>query len=142
MGKLLKGGEVIELRSDLGGGKTTFVKGMARGAGSKNKVTSPTFTLSRIYQTPKFIINHFDFYRLDDAGILADHLAESVNQNRAVTVVEWADIVNNVLPESRLSIGLQPLAGSSEERRISINYPENMRSMITSMATSWQEVEP
>ncbi|MBX4191001.1 tRNA (adenosine(37)-N6)-threonylcarbamoyltransferase complex ATPase subunit type 1 TsaE, partial [Candidatus Saccharibacteria bacterium] len=66
IGASLKGGEVIELRSDLGGGKTTFVRGLAAGAGSKANVTSPTFTLSRLYPAKNFSIHHFDFYRLND----------------------------------------------------------------------------
>src|SRR4051812_18557733 len=79
LGSRLDGSEVIELRSDLGGGKTTFVRGLIRGTGSKDHVVSPTFTLSRIYQTKDFQIHHFDFYRLNDPGILADQLAESIS---------------------------------------------------------------
>lgn len=142
LGKRLEGGEVIELRSDLGGGKTTFVKGLARGAGSKDTVNSPTFTLSRIYRAPKFTISHFDFYRLDDPGIMADQLAESVADDQIVTVVEWAGIVNDVLPDERISIELQPLASSSEERRIIFNCPENKTRTLAAIQTAWQEVEP
>ena len=78
LGKSLRGGEVIELVSDLGGGKTTFVRGLARGAGSHDKVASPTFTISKTYVTDGYEIHHFDFYRLNDAGIVADELAEVV----------------------------------------------------------------
>src|SRR5690348_16076202 len=103
LGSRLRGGEVIELRSDLGGGKTTFVRGLVRGAGSRDRVSSPTFTLSRIYNAKKFEIHHFDFYRLSDPGILADQLAEAV-QGDNVVIIEWAGIVKNVLPEDRVSI--------------------------------------
>jgi tRNA threonylcarbamoyladenosine biosynthesis protein TsaE len=142
LGSQLKGGEVIELRSDLGGGKTTFAKGLARGAGSRDRVTSPTFTLSRVYQTPKFTISHFDFYRLDDPGILADQLAESAGDSSIVTVVEWGDIVKNVLPDERISIELQPVARSSEERRIIFKYPESQTKDLAVLQTDWQEVKP
>ena len=142
LGKQLKGGEAIELRSDLGGGKTTFVKGLVRGAGSDNSVTSPTFTLSRIYRAPKFTISHFDFYRLDNAGILAGQLAESINDSQNVTVVEWADIVKNVLPEEHISIELHPVAANSEVRRIIFNYPANKTADLNLLQTAWQEVEP
>lgn len=142
LGRQLKGGEVIELRSDLGGGKTTFVKGLARGAGSKNNVASPTFTLSRIYQAPKFTISHFDFYRLEDPGILADQLAESISDNQNVTVVEWAGVVKDVLPQEHISIEFQPMASSSEERRIIFKYPEAKTWTIDEIQTAWQETRP
>jgi tRNA threonylcarbamoyladenosine biosynthesis protein TsaE len=141
LGRNLKGGEVIELRSDLGGGKTTFVRGLAAGAGSKINVTSPTFTLSRIYKAKKFDIHHFDFYRLDDPGILADQLAESVN-SQAVVVVEWADIVKDVLPDGYITIEFKPTANDPEERQISISYPETSREIIIAMEAEWPEVKP
>jgi tRNA threonylcarbamoyladenosine biosynthesis protein TsaE len=138
----LKGGEVIELRSDLGGGKTTFVRGLARGAGSENNVVSPTFTLNRIYQAGDMRIYHFDFYRLDDPGILTDQLAEAVNENRSIVVVEWADIVEDVLPAGRISIELKPVANDSQERQINIRYAEPSRELIVALETDWQESRP
>ena len=141
LGSHLTGGEVIELRSDLGGGKTTFVRGLARGAGSKDRVSSPTFTLSRIYNAKKFQIHHFDFYRLNDPGILADQLAEALSQNNVV-IVEWADIVKKVLSDQRISIEFQPVAASSEERQIVVSYPESMTNLIKQLETSWAEVRP
>lgn len=104
MGKALRGGEVIELVSDLGGGKTTFVRGLARGADSKDKVASPTFTISKVYQTDKFEIHHFDFYRLHEAGIVADELSEVIGDPKVVVVIEWAEVVHHVLPDKRLTI--------------------------------------
>jgi tRNA threonylcarbamoyladenosine biosynthesis protein TsaE len=106
IGKRLKGGEAIELVSDLGGGKTTFVRGLARGAGSDDKVASPTFTISKVYKADKFEIHHFDFYRLPDPGIVADELAELVHDPKVVIVVEWGDSVQHVLPEDRLTVRL------------------------------------
>lgn len=106
LGASLKGGEVIELISDLGGGKTTLTRGLVRGTGSADKVASPTFTISKFYATPAFDIHHFDFYRLSEAGIVADELAEVVGDPKAVVVVEWADIVHDVLPKDRLSVSI------------------------------------
>jgi tRNA threonylcarbamoyladenosine biosynthesis protein TsaE len=140
LGNRLSGGEVIELRSDLGGGKTTFVIGLAGGAGSQDRVSSPTFTLSRIYKAKKLEIHHFDFYRLSEPGILRDQLAESLDNPKAVVIVEWADIVKDVLPKDRFSIEFEPAAGSSEERCITISYPEVKRDIITALATGWDEV--
>src|SRR3990167_2900447 len=79
LGKLLKSPELIELRSDLGGGKTTFARGLAAGLDSKDIVASPTFTLNKIYRCRNGVeLHHFDFYRLDEAGIMRDELAESL----------------------------------------------------------------
>jgi len=142
LGKHLRGSEVIELRSDLGGGKTTFVRGLVRGVGSQANVTSPTFTLSRIYKAKNFEIHHFDFYRLNDAGILADQLAESINDNKTVVVVEWADIVKNVLPSNRVSVEFKPTANDPDERQITINYPPAAEPVIARVETQWQESEP
>src|SRR6185312_5854101 len=70
IGRKLQGGEVIELISDLGGGKTTFVRGLAKGMGSQDTVRSPSFTLSNEYRSGKLTLYHFDFYRLEDPGIM------------------------------------------------------------------------
>jgi len=104
IGSSLRGGEVIELVSDLGGGKTTFVRGLVRGLGSEDKVASPTFTISKLYKTGPLEVHHFDFYRLHEAGIIADELAEVAGDPTIVTVVEWAEVVKHVLPEARLTI--------------------------------------
>lgn len=115
IGQALKGGEVIELISDLGGGKTTFTRGLARGAGSADKVASPTFTISKVYDTNTFQIHHFDFYRLQEAGIVADELAEVLHDPEVVTVVEWADVVQHVLPEDRLTIRIMQTPDGSRD---------------------------
>lgn len=105
IGQNLKGGEVIELRSDVGGGKTTLVRGLAKGAGTEDQVASPTFTISRVYNCPGNIrINHYDFYRLTDPGLMRSELGESVSDPLSVTIVEWAKIVDEVLPDDRLII--------------------------------------
>ena len=115
LGKALKGGEVIELVSDLGGGKTTFVRGLARGAASKDTVASPTFTISKVYNAPHFDIHHFDFYRLDDPGIMADELAEIAGDTHTVAVIEWADVVQHVLPQKRLTVTISQTPDGARE---------------------------
>jgi tRNA threonylcarbamoyladenosine biosynthesis protein TsaE len=104
LGKALRGGEVIELVSDLGGGKTTFTRGLVRGLGSDDKVASPTFTISKVYGAGKLQVHHFDFYRLHEPGIIADELAEVAGDPQAIVVVEWADVVKHVLPAKHLRI--------------------------------------
>ncbi|HMQ96015.1 MAG TPA: tRNA (adenosine(37)-N6)-threonylcarbamoyltransferase complex ATPase subunit type 1 TsaE [Candidatus Saccharibacteria bacterium] len=105
IGRVLHGGEVIELVGDIGAGKTTLTKGIAMGLGVTEPVQSPTFTISRIYQTPNHVqLAHYDFYRLQDAGILSEEIAEMMQDERTVTVIEWAGAVDAVLPEDRLKI--------------------------------------
>lgn len=105
IGAQLKGGEVFELIGDVGAGKTTFTKGVALGLGIDDDVQSPSFTISRVYEGRDDLqLVHYDFYRLTDAGIMAAELQEMVNDPLTVTVVEWADIVDGVLPESHISL--------------------------------------
>ena len=105
LGVLLKGGETLELIGDVGAGKTTFVKGLALGLGIEEDVQSPSFTISRLYDARDNLqLAHYDFYRLSDAGIMADELTETTQDPTVVTVIEWADIVEGVLPKDRLSI--------------------------------------
>src|SRR5689334_25117700 len=99
IGERLKGGEVIELVSDLGGGKTTFVRGLARGFGSSDRVASPTFTISKVYKSGSKELHHFDFYRLQESGLIAHELEEIIHDPMCTVVVEWAAVVKNVLPE-------------------------------------------
>ncbi|HZP55770.1 MAG TPA: tRNA (adenosine(37)-N6)-threonylcarbamoyltransferase complex ATPase subunit type 1 TsaE [Candidatus Saccharimonadales bacterium] len=143
LGKLLKPPAVIELRSDLGGGKTTFVRGLARGMGSKDVVTSPTFTLNQIYKGRNGVaLSHHDFYRLKEAGIMVDELSESLHDNMTVTVVEWADVVEDVLPKDRVIIMLRPVASNSEKREIEITYPGIKIGIIEKAKTQWAKLRP
>jgi len=128
IGANLQGGEVIELVSDLGGGKTTFTRGLVRGAGSKDKVGSPTFTINREYIAPHFTIVHFDFYRLTEAGIVANELAEVVGDTGYVVVVEWGEIVHDVLPNDRLTVQL--LLAAEEGRDIHLSFPDTLAYLV------------
>ncbi len=123
LGRVLHGREVIELISDVGGGKTTFVKGLAKGLDIHDTVQSPTFTISRIYSARDDLeLHHFDFYRLNEAGIVADELAESLHQSNVIVAVEWGEIVHDVLPARRITIHLTSLGDI--ERKITITTPE------------------
>lgn len=104
IGSRLRGGEIIILSSDLGGGKTTFTQGLAEGVGSKDQVSSPTFTIANIYKGPNFDIHHLDFYRLNSPGIMADELKEKLDDERSVIIIEWADIVKDILPQKHIYI--------------------------------------
>jgi tRNA threonylcarbamoyladenosine biosynthesis protein TsaE len=125
IGRVVRGGEVIELTSDLGGGKTTFMKGFAKGMGITDVVQSPTFTLSLIHQAPHGLeLHHFDFYRLTEPGIMKAELAESLEQPDAVVAIEWGDIVHDILPADRITVSLTVPTG--EIRKITITCSEGV----------------
>ena len=119
IGATLRGGEVFELVGDVGAGKTTFVKGLALGLGVEDDVQSPSFTISRVYDARDDIqLVHYDFYRLSDPGIMADELREMVGDSKTITVIEWADIVEGVLPKGHFT--LRFTAPSETDRAIDL----------------------
>lgn len=85
----LQGGEVILLNGDLGAGKTTFTKGLAKALGIEDEVTSPTFTILNVYEDGRLKLNHLDMYRVDSADELAELGIEDCFDNESVTVIEW-----------------------------------------------------
>jgi tRNA threonylcarbamoyladenosine biosynthesis protein TsaE len=128
IGQRLKGGETIELVSDLGGGKTTFVRGLAKGLGSVDKVASPSFTIKREYYTNDLSLHHFDFHRLHEPGEMLHDLAEVVHQPSNVVVVEWADKVQGVLPAKRLTIVIKPTGETT--RQFNFSYPKELAYLL------------
>ena len=93
---------VICLNGELGSGKTVFVKGFASSLGITDVITSPTFNLVKEYNTGELPLYHMDVYRLDeksDKSELVDYY-----DNQGVTIIEWAELMNNSLPEKRLDI--------------------------------------
>jgi tRNA threonylcarbamoyladenosine biosynthesis protein TsaE len=119
IGRSLRGGETIELASDLGGGKTVIVKGIGKGLGYDGEVTSPTFTISRVYKVRDGLeLHHFDFYRLASGDIVADELAEVVGDPQIVVAIEWAGNAGDALPESRVRIDIESLGET--ERKIKV----------------------
>lgn len=128
LGSNLRGGEVIELISDLGGGKTTFVRGLAKGFGSDDKVASPSFTIKREYYAGDKTLHHFDFYRLLEAGLIKHDLEETLGSDKDVVVVEWGDIVHDVLPAKRLVINIK-LSGKND-RKFVFQTPEKLSYLL------------
>jgi len=123
IGSLLKGGEVFELVGDVGAGKTTFVKGLAKGLGIEDDIQSPSYTISRLYDARDTLqLVHYDFYRLTEPGIMADEVAEMIRDEKTITVIEWADIIEGILPENRSTIRLE----SPSENVRSITLPDTL----------------
>ena len=120
-GAILKAGDVVALRGNLGSGKTVFVKGLALGLGiqSKDEVKSPTFVLMHIYPTC-IPLYHFDLYRMEDPRDLeAIGLEEWMNDGQAVTCIEWAEKAEALLPKSAYHVRIEILA--AEKRKIIFN---------------------
>lgn len=128
VGKKLKGGEVIDLVSDLGGGKTVFVKGVAKGMGIKDLVGSPTFTISSEYKAGDLTLHHYDFYRLGEPGLMTHTLGDVLGKPEAVVAIEWADLVDTVLPQDRLTIHIRALGENS--RHLKFSYPEHLTYLV------------
>ena len=122
IGKMCRGGEIFILRSDLGGGKTTLTRGLARSIGEEDSISSPSFTLQNTYEGDKMTIEHFDFYRLSDPGIMSFELDEALRQPNTIVVVEWPEIVHTIIPKSHISIDIH--VEKDDARRLSIQIPE------------------
>jgi len=101
LAKKIKKGDVIALYGDLGSGKTTFTRYCVEGLGLKNRVQSPTFVVARKYGN----VNHVDFYRLTSEQEAKDiGIEEMISEKDAITVIEWPEIIENLLPENTIKI--------------------------------------
>ncbi|MBR3055834.1 tRNA (adenosine(37)-N6)-threonylcarbamoyltransferase complex ATPase subunit type 1 TsaE [Candidatus Saccharibacteria bacterium] len=99
---------VIELVGDVGAGKTTLVRGLAEGLGVTETATSPSFTISKAYALPDGgRLVHYDFYRLNDPGLMAEDLEENLADKRNVVVIEWGESVGEILPEERMRVEIK-----------------------------------
>ena len=111
----LKAPEVLELIGDVGAGKTTFTRGLAQGLGVKATLSSPSFTISRLYQGEDCILAHYDFYRLEDPGIMSEDLAESIEDSKTITVIEWGQSIKNILPPDHRVIEIKYIDENTRE---------------------------
>ncbi|MBR6949721.1 MAG: tRNA (adenosine(37)-N6)-threonylcarbamoyltransferase complex ATPase subunit type 1 TsaE [Bacilli bacterium] len=109
---------VICLRGDLGSGKTVFTKGFAQALGINEEVTSPTFNIIKEYTTGEMPLYHMDVYRLDGKG---EELGiEEYFYKGGVTIIEWADMIPEYLPEDRLDIKIKHSSEDEDKRIITI----------------------
>ena len=106
LGKTLKAGSVVALFGGLGAGKTTFVRGLAKAAGYRGRVTSPTYTIVNEYpgETPVF---HFDMYRLEGPDELYELGWEDYLGRGGICVVEWSERIRDALPEGTVTVTLK-----------------------------------
>jgi tRNA threonylcarbamoyladenosine biosynthesis protein TsaE len=119
VGSMLRVGDVVVLSGELGAGKTTFAKGLARGLGVTETVTSPTFTIVQQYEG-RVPVAHVDVYRLDRMQELHDLGFEELLES-SVTLVEWGEAIAPVLPRDRLVVHLAPVDDDPNARTIEIH---------------------
>jgi len=122
IGLLLKGGEFIELVGDVGAGKTTFVRGLAHGIGSKDRVSSPTYTTTNVYRG-RLEMHHIDLYRLEEPGLMSHSLMELAQDKSSVVVIEWPKLVEGILQMPAIRVEFS--SSKEEERTLRISTPRS-----------------
>jgi tRNA threonylcarbamoyladenosine biosynthesis protein TsaE len=115
VGELLRPGDVVSLVGGLGAGKTVFARGVARALGVTEPVVSPSFTIVREYEGRVPLV-HVDVYRIDRLQELHDLGFEELLRDDAVTLVEWGDVIDGMLPGERLDVRLA--AGDGDDERV------------------------
>ncbi len=100
LGAILQPGTVLAYRGDLGAGKTAFTRGLARGLGAADMVTSPTYTIVNEYLSGRMPLFHFDMYRLPDSDSLFDIGWEDYLERGGVCAVEWSENVNDAMEDA------------------------------------------
>jgi tRNA threonylcarbamoyladenosine biosynthesis protein TsaE len=118
LGHELQRGDVVALFGELGAGKTALVKGIARGLGITQEITSPTFTLIHEYTGGRLPLFHIDLYRLDGVDQVLMIGIEDYLAGPGVTAIEWSEKMESLLPESATRIRLTTVAGDT--RRIEV----------------------
>lgn len=125
--KISKG--ILCLYGDLGAGKTTFVRGLAKGLSVSSQVQSPTFTYQRIHQG-RVKLYHFDFYRLQKADpLLSTEFLEVLEKQDGVVVIEWAERVKHLLPIQRGEIFFEYVDETTRRIRMELPHEKNMQTM-------------
>ena len=114
-------GQVFTLTGDLGVGKTVFTQGLAKGLGIEEPVNSPTFTIVQVYEEGRLPFYHFDVYRIGDVEEMDEVGFEDYVMGDGVSLIEWADLIEEILPEKRMDILIEKdLSQGFDYRRITI----------------------
>ena len=114
-------GQVFTLTGDLGVGKTVFTQGFAHGLGITEPVNSPTFTIVQVYEGGRLPFYHFDVYRIGDVEEMDEVGFDEYVMGEGVSLIEWANLIEEILPERRTEIIIEKeLQEGFEYRRITI----------------------
>ena len=124
LGEKAAPGEVYSLNGDLGVGKTVFTKGFAMGLGITDHVVSPTFTIVQEYETGRIPMYHFDVYRISDPDEMYEIGYEDYFYGEGVTLVEWAELIDELMPENTKRIQIEKdLSRGVDYRKITVTEP-------------------
>lgn len=107
MGERINPGTVISLVGDLGVGKTVFTQGFANGLGITDTINSPTFTIVQVYDEGRMPFYHFDVYRIGDISEMDEIGYEDYFYGDGVCLVEWADLIEEIMPEHHFTITIE-----------------------------------
>lgn len=121
LGQKAKPGQVYTLTGELGVGKTVFTQGFAKGLGIDEPVSSPTFTIVQVYEGGRLPFYHFDVYRIGDVEEMDEIGYEDYVMGEGASLIEWANLIEEILPEKRTEIIIEKdLEEGFEYRRITI----------------------
>lgn len=121
IGRESKAGQVYTLVGDLGVGKTVFTQGLAKGLGIEEPISSPTFTIIQEYEGTKMPFYHFDVYRIGDIEEMDEIGFEDYIYGNGICMIEWANLIEEILPENRTEIVIEKdLEQGFEYRRITV----------------------
>ena len=121
IGKQASKGQVYTMVGDLGVGKTVFTQGMAAGLGITEPISSPTFTIVQIYEEGRLPFYHFDVYRIGDVSEMDEIGFEDYVYGEGVSLIEWANLIEEILPENRVEITIEKdLKQGFDYRKITI----------------------
>lgn len=123
LGASLKPGDVVALIGDLGTGKTALTRYIAEGLGVTESIASPTFTIVREHHSGRIPLYHFDVYRVYDPDELYEIGIDEYFFGEGVCVVEWADLIDDILPDGTIKINIE--YGENEGERI-YHLPDNI----------------
>lgn len=116
----LRPGAVVACRGDLGMGKTAFTRGLARGLGCRERVTSPTFTIVNEYEGGRLPLFHFDLYRLEGAEDLFDIGWDDYLDRGGVCAVEWSERAAEALPPETIRVTLRRCPENENWRTVTV----------------------
>ena len=125
LGEKAYAGQVFTLTGDLGVGKTVFTQGLAKGLGIEEPVNSPTFTIVQEYDGGRLPFYHFDVYRIGDVEEMEEVGFDDYVMGEGVSLIEWADLIREILPEKRTEILIEKdLERGFDYRRITVAQRE------------------